>query len=206
MPPYNATVDDASAIFEYYIPTGQPWTDSPTSDQELHNYWDSTYHSSNWFGAQASVRFLGTAVYLYAAKRSRHGIYEIHLDGQKVYNGDSYSGSALYNQIMYNATDLAPAWHNLTIINADATNQTFTEVDFIRWTTLMPDSLAESFGTTIPYSPNNMTYSSLNAWTPNTDGSNPSMMTSTDGASVNITFNGNGIEVWGKTGPNYGPF
>ncbi|CAE6500098.1 unnamed protein product [Rhizoctonia solani] len=206
MPLYNVTVDDASAVFEYYIPTGQPWTDSPTADQGLHNYWDSTYHSSNWFGAQASVRFLGTAVYLFAAKRSRHGIYDIYLDGQKVYNGDSYSLSPLYDQIMYNATDLAPSWHNLTIINSDATNQTFTEVDYIRWTTLMPDSLAETLGTTIPYSQSNMVYSSLNAWTPDTAGNNPSMVTSTDGASVNITFSGNGIEIWGKTGLIYGQF
>ncbi|KAH7325197.1 hypothetical protein B0J17DRAFT_682622 [Rhizoctonia solani] len=203
---YNVTVDDVSAIFEYYIPNTRPWTDSPTSDQELHNYWDSTYHSSNQFGARASIRFQGTAVYLYAAKRSRHGPYEIQLDGQKVYDGDSYSASPLYNQIMYNATDLTPTWHNLTIINSDPSNQTYTEVDYIRWTTLMPDSFRETFGTTISYSPNNMSYSSLNAWSENRDGSNPSMVTSTDGASVNITFNGNGIELYGKTGPNYGQF
>ncbi|CAE6496272.1 unnamed protein product [Rhizoctonia solani] len=206
MPRYNVTVDDVSAIFEYYIPNTRVWTDSPTSDQELHNYWDSTYHSSNQFGAQASVMFQGTAVYLFAAKRSRHGTYGIYLDGLRVYDGDSYSASPLYNQIMYNATDLAPTWHNLTIVNSDPSNQTYTEVDYIRWTTLMPESLTETFGTPISYSPNNMSYSSLNAWNENRDGSNPSMVTSTDGASVNITFNGNGIELYGKTGPNYGRF
>ncbi|CAE6467020.1 unnamed protein product [Rhizoctonia solani] len=186
--------------------------------------------------------FQGTAVYLFAAKRSRHGTYGIYLDGLKVYDGDSYSASPLYNEIMYNATDLAPTWHNLTIVNSDPSNQTYTEVDYIRWTTLMPESLTETFGTPISYSPNNMSYSSLNAWNENRDGSNPSMVTSTDGASVNITFNGmnilhlgpsnyrdcsftfiyrvtstdgasvnitfngNGIELYGKTGPNYGRF
>ncbi|KEP52490.1 putative SKG6 domain protein [Rhizoctonia solani 123E] len=204
MPFYNVTVDDVAAIFEYYIPAPRPWTDSPTSDQQLHYYWDSTYHSSNIFGAQASIRFQGTAVYLFAAKRGKHGPYEIVLDGQKVFDGNSYSPTPLYNEIMYNATGLTPDWHNLTIRNSDPSNQTYTEVDFIRWTTLMPESLAETTGTIIPYSQNS--YSSKNAWTENTEGSNPSMITTTDGASVNITFNGNGIELYGKTGPAYGTF
>ncbi|KAF8706823.1 hypothetical protein RHS03_04522, partial [Rhizoctonia solani] len=205
MPLYNITIDDISALIEY-TPAGRPWTDSPTSDQELHNYWDGTYHSSDRFGARASFRFQGTAVWLYAAKRSRHGPFEILLDGQKVYDGDGYSASPLYDQVMYNATDLAPTWHNLTCINSDPTNQTFTEVDYIRWTTVMPETLAESLGTTIPYSPNNMSYSSLSAWTEDAVGSNPSMATTTDGASVNITFNGNGIELYGRTGPSFGWF
>ncbi|EUC55766.1 SKG6 domain protein, putative, partial [Rhizoctonia solani AG-3 Rhs1AP] len=132
------------------------------------------------------------------------GPYEIVLDGQKVFDGNSYSPTPLYNEIMYNATGLAPDWHNLTIRNSDPSNQTYTEVDFIRWTTLMPESLAETTGTIIPYSQNS--YSSKNAWTENTEGSNPSMITTTDGASVNITFNGNGIELYGKTGPAYGTF
>ncbi|CUA71970.1 hypothetical protein RSOLAG22IIIB_09986 [Rhizoctonia solani] len=206
MPLYNVTVDDVSAIFQYYSTGAKPWTDSPTSDQELHSYWDSTYHSSNYLGSQASLRFQGTAVYLFAAKRSKHGSYEIYLDGEKVYDGSGYSATPLYNEYMYNATGLSPTWHNLTIRNSDPSNTTYTEVDYVRWTTLMPESLAETFGTTIPYSANSMSYSSLNAWKENTEGSNPSMATGADGASVNITFNGNGIELYGKRGPAYGVF
>ncbi|CAE6437362.1 unnamed protein product [Rhizoctonia solani] len=205
MPLYNVTIDDISALVEYTT-AGRPWTDSPTSDQELHNYWDGTYHSSDRFGAKASIRFQGTAIWLYAAKRSRHGPFEIFLDGQKVYDGNGYSASPLYDQVMYNATGLAPTWHNLTCINSDSTNQTYTEVDYIRWTTVMPETLTESLGTAIPYSPNNMSYSSLSAWTEDTVGSNPSMATTTDGASVNVTFNGNGIELYGRTGPSFGWF
>ncbi|CAE6385612.1 unnamed protein product [Rhizoctonia solani] len=175
-------------------------------DQELHNYWDGTYHSSDRFGAKASIRFQGTAIWLYAAKRSRHGPFEIFLDGQKVYDGDGYSATPLYDQVMYSVADLAPTWHNLTCINSDTTNQTYTEVDYIRWTTVMPEALTESLGTAIPYSPNNMSYSSLNAWSEDTVGSNPSMATSTNGASVNVTFNGNGIELYGRTGPSFGWF
>ncbi|CCO31523.1 hypothetical protein BN14_05568 [Rhizoctonia solani AG-1 IB] len=107
---------------------------------------------------------------------------------------------------MYSVADLAPTWHNLTCINSDTTNQTYTEVDYIRWTTVMPEALTESLGTAIPYSPNNMSYSSLNAWSEDTVGSNPSMATSTNGASVNVTFNGNGIELYGRTGPSFGWF
>lgn len=206
MPAQNVTIDDSSALIEYFAPGGQQWTDSPTSDAGLPNYQGRTYHSSILYGAWASLRFQGTAIYLYAAKRSRHGTYNIILDDQLVFKGDGYSANPLYSQIMYSNASLSAGWHNLTCINSDPTNQTYTEVDYITWTTTMPASWTESSGPTIPYTPGNMIYSSLNAWKEDLTGGSNTMATSSDGASVNITFEGNGISLYGVTGPSAGTF
>lgn len=202
MPLQNVTIDDISALIQY-TPLGGVWKDSPTSDSGLGGYYDSTYHSTTQYGASATFQFDGVAVYLYAAKRGQHGPYAIYLDGKQVYNGTFQSNTPLYKQLMYSATGLAPGTHTLTCTNNDPTNQTYTEVDFITWTTSMDSSLYEIESPAIDVS--NMTYSSMAAWSNDMD-SEPSMTTATDGASVTINFQGNGIELAGKTGNIFGAF
>ncbi|KAG8702615.1 hypothetical protein FRC09_004649, partial [Ceratobasidium sp. 395] len=203
MPTTNVTIDDVSALIQYTPVGGNIWKDSPTSDQSLGNYFDGTYHSVQMYGASASFQFDGTAVYLYAAKRFQHGPYAILLDGQQVYNATFQSNDSIYKQLMYSATNLTPGWHNLTCVNNDPTNQTYTEIDYITWTTSMSSDLTESFGQSIGVG--SMVYSSMAAWKQVTD-SEPTMVTSTDGASVTINFQGNGITLEGKTGAMFGAF
>ncbi|KAG8731683.1 hypothetical protein FRC10_001571 [Ceratobasidium sp. 414] len=157
------------------------------------------------YRASATFLFDGIAVYLYASKRSLHGAYGIYLDGQYVANNNGYSLNALYKQLMYSVTGLAPGAHNLTIINIDPSNKTYTEVDYITWTTSMNPSLTETMGTTIPHTSGAMKYSSSAAWSEEQD-SDPTIVTSTDGASVTIGFSGNGVVLNGKTGISFGMF
>ncbi|KAG9095873.1 hypothetical protein FRC06_009332 [Ceratobasidium sp. 370] len=205
MPLTNVTIDDVSALIQYRGVAGVPWTDSPTSDSQLGYYWSGTYHSSLMHRASATFLFDGVAVYLYASKRSRHGAYGIYLDNQYVANNNGYSLNPLFKELMYSVTGLAAGTHNLTIINIDPSNTTYTEVDYITWTTSMDSSLTETMGTAIPHTPGAMKYSSSGAWTEEQD-SDPTMVTSTDGASVTIAFSGNGIVLNGKTGIAYGMF
>ncbi|KAG9111446.1 hypothetical protein FRC07_008056 [Ceratobasidium sp. 392] len=203
MPSKNVTIDDTSALIQYTPVGNNIWKDSPTSDQSLGSYYDGTYHSTITYGASASFQFDGTAVYLYAAKRYQHGPYAILLDGRPVYNGTFQSNNSIYKELMYSATGLTPGQHNLTCINNDPSNQTYTEVDYITWTTSMSSDLTEINGATIDVS--TMSFSSTTAWRSNTD-SELTMITATDGASVTINFQGNGIELQGKTGAIFGAF
>ncbi|KAG8731544.1 hypothetical protein FRC10_001653 [Ceratobasidium sp. 414] len=191
MPSTNVTIDDVSALVQY-TPLGDAWKDSPTSDSGLGSYFDGTYHSTNVYGSAATFQFDGTA-----------GPFVIHLDGQPVYNGTFQSNASIYKQLMYGVSGLTPGTHTLTCTNDDPTNQTYTEVDFITWTTSMDSSLTETFGSPIAVS--NMNYSSTAAWQQATD-SEPTMVTATDGASVTIYFQGNGIQLEGKTGAAFGAF
>ncbi|KAG8790188.1 hypothetical protein FRC12_012574 [Ceratobasidium sp. 428] len=205
MPLTNVTADDVSALVQYTGVGSVPWTDSPTKDPTLGSYWDGTYHSSILYGASAEFLFDGVAVYYYASKRSQHGAFGIYLDGQYVYNNNGYSLNPVFKQLMYSVDNLTPGPHNLTIINTDTTNKTYTEVDYITWTTSMDPSLTESLGTAIPHGSTDMKYSSTAAWSEEQD-SDPTMVTSTDGASVTINFSGNGIVLNGKRGIVYGMF
>ncbi|QRV95867.1 Transmembrane alpha-helix domain [Ceratobasidium sp. AG-Ba] len=202
MPLQNVTIDDISALIQY-APLGDVWKDSPTSDSGLGSYYDSTYHSAIQYGASATFQFDGIAVYIYAAKRFQHGAYSIQLDGKQVYNGTFQSNASVYKQLMYGVSGLNPGIHTLTCTNNDPSNKTYMEVDYITWTTSMDASLTEVETTSIGVS--NMTYSSMAAWKADSD-SEPTMITTTDGASVTINFQGNGIELQGKTGLPYGAF
>ncbi|KAF8599208.1 hypothetical protein BDV93DRAFT_315978 [Ceratobasidium sp. AG-I] len=205
MPLYNFTLDDTSAMFQYSNPDGSQWTDSPTSDPGISKYWSGTYHSSPQYKGTAMLRFQGVAVYLYDAKRLHHGEYMIYLDGQFVYTGNLSSLIESFQVPMYSARGLTPGWHNLTIVNNEPSDDKYTGIDFVNWTTSMSPDLNEVRGKDIPHSPENMTYSSSVAWTEESDGI-PTMVTSTNGASVSINFQGNGIILSGKTGPTLGAF
>ncbi|QRV93257.1 hypothetical protein RhiJN_21275 [Ceratobasidium sp. AG-Ba] len=204
MPLSNVTIDDVSALIQYQGVNGTPWTDSPTTDPDLGQYYGGTYHSSLMSRASATFLFDGVAVYLYAAKRPLHGAYGVYLDGQYVQNNNGYSLDPQFKRLIYWASGLAPTIHNLTLINIDNSTR-YTEIDFITWTTSMDPSLTETTGQVIPYTSSDMIWSSAVAWTEET-GSNPSKVTSTDGASVTISFSGNGIVLYGKTGLAYGMF
>ncbi|CAE6500093.1 unnamed protein product [Rhizoctonia solani] len=203
MPLQNVTIDDASALIGYYSPNGIPWKDSSTNDTRLGGYSNHTYHSSNQPGAWSSFRFQGTAVYLFVATRMMHGKYNIFMDDQRVYRGTGYTKTPFFRQLAYNATSLQPGWHNLTLVNAEPGR--FIEVDYIIWTTVMSAALNESLGTPIPYTLGNMTYDA-SIWEANGPVANSYMETKTNGATVNVTFKGNGIELYGRTGPDYGMF
>ncbi|CUA71969.1 hypothetical protein RSOLAG22IIIB_09985 [Rhizoctonia solani] len=153
-----------------------------------------------------------------------HGDYNILMDGQLVAQGNGHTPKSVFNHLVYNATNLSPGWYNLTMVNADP--GLYIDVDYIIWTTVMSaeyvaekgpcrissrtddasrsSSLTESSGTPIPFTLGNMTYDA-SVWS-NGLGSNPHMETKTSGATVNVTFQGNGIELYGKTGPDYGVF
>ncbi|CAE6411572.1 unnamed protein product [Rhizoctonia solani] len=187
MPLHNVTIDDASALIAYYNPNDIPWKDSPSNDTGLAQYWDSTYHSSNQTGAWSTFRFEGTAVYLFAATRWMHGSYDILMDNQLAYQGNGHTSTSIFNQLVFNVTNLTPGWHNLTLLNTDP--GLYIEVDYIIWTTVMSAELTERSGTPIPYTLGNMTYDG-SVWNDNNPGSSPYMVTGTSGATVNITFQG----------------
>ncbi|CAE6437373.1 unnamed protein product [Rhizoctonia solani] len=203
MPLHNVTIDDVSALIGYHNPNGLPWKDSPSNDTSLGSYSDQTYHSSNQTGARSTFRFQGTAVYLFAATRWMHGKYDIFMDDQLAYQGNGHTKSSIFNQLVFNATSLSAGWHNLTFVNTDP--GLYIEVDYISWTTVMPAALVESSGIPISHTLGNMAYD-VSLWEGGESSSSPYIVTGTNGAEVNITFKGNGIELYGRTGPDYGVF
>jgi hypothetical protein len=71
------------------------------------------------YGASASLTFNGTAIWIYGARRSTHGQYNISLDGQLSYYDDGYSGSPLFQQVLFAAVGLdGTKPHTVSIINA----------------------------------------------------------------------------------------
>lgn len=70
------------------------------------------------FGASASLSFNGTGVWIYGAKRSNHGPYNVTLDGTTYFDNGYYDGQ-VFQQILFSAVGLdGTTPHLVTIANS----------------------------------------------------------------------------------------
>jgi hypothetical protein len=77
------------------------------------------YHDTQTAGAQASVVFNGTGIWLFGSKASDHGSYEIIEDGQSRGTQSSSNRINLYNQVLYSGVDLPIQQHEVILKNAE---------------------------------------------------------------------------------------
>ncbi|TFK54258.1 hypothetical protein OE88DRAFT_1732934 [Heliocybe sulcata] len=206
MPVYNITVKDTSADIVY---AGQ-WTDTPTADALLSSYLNGTCHSTDAVGSTASISFYGTAIYVYGARRPDHDAYTVALDGQINYTGNGFSATALFQQLLYNATNLAPGQHGITLTDTStAGNRPWLDIDYMIITAGNGDESTISTDTRVDDTAADITYTSL--W--NTSDpvfaafwNSTGHVTNATRASATIPFSGNAIMVYGSTDSDHGPF
>ncbi|KAF8749653.1 hypothetical protein RHS01_09908 [Rhizoctonia solani] len=123
-------IDDYSPLIQY-----QPqWFDSynlpATRDPHVNKYNGASFHSSQTNGSTATLKFHGTAVYIYGAKRFNHGFYSVSIDG-----------SCLTQQMATPWTRTVPrkqltdTIHTLVLANIIRDNaRPFVDIDCIVWT------------------------------------------------------------------------
>lgn len=93
---------------------------------------NGTFTLTTTYGASASLTFNGTAVWIYGAKRSNHGPYNITLDG-RVYRDDGFYAGQLFQQVLFSAVGLdATKPHTVSIVNSrtDATKP-YLDIDSV---------------------------------------------------------------------------
>ena len=79
---------------------------------------NGTFTLTTTYGASASFTFNGPAVWIFGAKRSNHGPYNITLDGQ-VYEDDGFYDGQAFQQVLFSAVGLDNAkTHTVEIINS----------------------------------------------------------------------------------------
>ncbi|KAG8770584.1 hypothetical protein FRC12_004176 [Ceratobasidium sp. 428] len=109
--------------FQYSTPTSV-WTPRTGVD----GFRSGTVHSTNTYGAAASLKFEGSEVFLYGSTGPNHGQYKIQLDNQLALELNG-TAPALHTQtLLYTTSDLAPGEHQLVITNL-GDNQAL-DVDF----------------------------------------------------------------------------
>jgi hypothetical protein len=93
---------------------------------------NGTFTMTTTYGASASLTFNGTAVWIYGAKRSNHGPYNVTLDG-RVYRDDGFYAGQVFQQVLFSAVGLdGTKPHTVSIVNSltDATKP-YLDVDFV---------------------------------------------------------------------------
>ncbi|KAJ7132348.1 hypothetical protein C8R44DRAFT_773842 [Mycena epipterygia] len=202
--PLNVTIDDSSPLIQYGPPGA--WTQNG-SDDAFGGSYTSTYTQY----ASATLRFEGTWIRVNGSRNSAHGAYNITLDGisQSPLNGFTQNPTSFQNSIFESPLQSGP--HTLTISNADW--QTL-DIDSITWTCgVGPQNDSESTMQTNTYDdPDSaFTYSPHGSWDMNPPNlgdfsEKTAHSTSVVNASVNFTFSGDAVGIYGTTGPNNSQF
>lgn len=207
MPIYqvNQTIDDSSPLIRY----SANWAAGQKTDVKWTEYFLGSYMMCSRAGENATFSFVGTAVWLYGALRSNHGLYNVTLDGNTVQR-DGF-GVDLYKQVLFAATDLTPGPHEVVLTNT-RNSSTFAnlDLDYIVWQEqlgndgdVFQDTTVEDDNTAFEYGPIST------AWNP--DASNDyhgssGRTTVSATAFVTYTFNGSAATVFGLVGPSQGPY
>ncbi|KAG8733197.1 hypothetical protein FRC10_000369, partial [Ceratobasidium sp. 414] len=209
--PYNVTIDDISPLITY---TGQ-WMDSYdfSGDRFTSRYAGASFHSSRTTGSQASFRFNGTAVYIFGAKRSNHGRYNVRVDNEQPQEFNGYAPTqpdgtdGVYQVALYARSGLTNGLHNITLTNDGETNsaQPFVDIDFVTWTS------DDEMGSSESLDDGKFEYEPPNAWSSSSQYvtdyyGRTEHLTSQREASASLAFEGSGIYLYGGTLDDHGVY
>jgi hypothetical protein len=143
-------VDDVSPLLIY----SDGWSDTNTGDSEFINYPNKTFHATQVQGANMTLQFFGTAIYVAGAKRGNHVCVFTHLQDANIHNlvrqdqftatldnsatvGNSFARDpGLYQQILFSQTGLTSTYHTLVMTDTSTRNdRPFLDIDYVEFTT-----------------------------------------------------------------------
>lgn len=207
MPSFVTTIEDFSPVIVYSPDWGQG---SSQSDPLASSYSSSSFFATNTNGGTASFTFNGTGVELFGAKRSNHGLYQVTLDGKTFPAASGESTNATFQQTLFSQTGLTQGLHTVILENDGASGQ-FVDLDYITWYGNIGESDEPLSVITVQDDDSSFVYSPSDAWsdTPPNLGffsGSSGHATSTPGASLTYTFQGDGVSLYGPVGPNYAPY
>ncbi|KAG1866695.1 hypothetical protein F4604DRAFT_1682768 [Suillus subluteus] len=131
MSSFSFLADDKSPFIHY----DSTWAPGNSGDDNLADqYFRGTFQTSNVTGSVATFSFNGTAFWIYGAKRSNHGTYTVTVDGANYAGNDGQSNNALFQQVLFNQSDLTQGLHTVSLTNT-ATGNLYVDIDMVTWQT-----------------------------------------------------------------------
>lgn len=208
---FNTTIDDWSPLITY-SPAGY-WAQSVAGEPGLTEFFGKSYTKTSSPGASASFTFNGTGIHIFGVTSKRvGGSYTVNLDGMipTVVDATALSASPRENQwVLFNITGLQQTHHTVTVTNADAS----IYIDYICWWWTLGSGESEK---ELPPEKNEDTDSQF-FWHPADAWKNPPSnhsqfynetrhFTFQAAASVNYTFSGDAVFIFGTSGPQHGNY
>ncbi|KAJ7708885.1 hypothetical protein B0H17DRAFT_1031164 [Mycena rosella] len=201
MPTLNVTIDDASPLIVYGAPGA--WQQNSSNDA-----YNGGYTSTSNPYATATLEFTGTWVAVNGSKNMYHGAYNVSLDGYPhALNGWTSDDTSFQTEI-FNSGPLESGPHTLIISNIDSRWMTL-DIDAITWSCDLGAPNASDVtlqNTTVDDTNQAFTYFPHGSWDMNpanvaSFAQKTGHSTSLANASVNYTFSGDAVSIYGTTGP-----
>ncbi|KAG9220515.1 hypothetical protein CCMSSC00406_0003971 [Pleurotus cornucopiae] len=203
----NITLNNNSPLIDYQPPAGWGEGDGTGDPFAVRYSRNGTVNFTSLPGASASMSFHGTGIWIFGAKRSNHGRYNVTLD-DSVSEADGFaSNPELFQTVLFSATNLKHEKHTITIRN-DPTNDNapFLDIDFITFETETTDS--SSLSVKVENTASSFAFSPESAWKPlsfeEENSVQTARLTSVQEASMTLAFTGNAIALYGIVGPSSG--
>jgi len=204
MPSLTTTIEDVSPLILY---SGN-WQAGTSADNSASSYSASSFTVSQSDGASASFQFNGTGVQIFGARRQNHGLFQINVDGNMYPPISGTADPAKFQDTLFSTTTLQQGLHNVTLIN---NGNSFVDIDFITWQTDIGSSTEQLIVNTVQDTDTSFTYQPSSSWNTNPENigsffGGSGHATSTPGASLVYTFEGDGVSLYGPVGPSGSPY
>ncbi|EGO00228.1 hypothetical protein SERLA73DRAFT_53333 [Serpula lacrymans var. lacrymans S7.3] len=127
MPSVTTLIDDKVPLIKY----DNTWAPGTSADPLADAYYLGTFTSNNVTNGAVMWSFNGTAFWIYGAKRPNHGTYTVTVDGASYANIDGYSAVNLFQQVLFNKSELTQGMHTVTLTNT-GTGSLYVGIDLVR--------------------------------------------------------------------------
>lgn len=200
---FNVSVHNSSPLISYTA----AWLDTPVGDPYSANYTASGFHATNISGATATLRFNGTGVWFYGARRPGYGSYSLNLDGNTIFTGNASSSNPIFDQLLAGSSELSMGEHTAVFMN---TGGGTVDLDSVVFETRLgtedqhvASQVVDDSNTVVNYLPSPSDWSIAR----NSFFSNGSAhYTNTNGAEATLTFSGEAIAVYGGVSFDHGEY
>ncbi|KAJ8495389.1 hypothetical protein ONZ45_g12877 [Pleurotus djamor] len=209
MPKLNITLDNNSPLIEYQPQDSWGEGDGTGDPFGIRYSNNGTVRFTSSPGASASFTFHGTGIWIFGAKRSNHGPYNVTLDDTVTFADGFALNPELFQTVLYNATNLKNERHTVTIRNDPSSADTpFLDIDFITFEseTSSSDSV---LAVKVDESTSDFDFSPPDSWQPlefQEETLNSARLTTDPDASLSFSFTGGYVSLFGVVGPNCGPY
>ncbi|KAJ7308557.1 hypothetical protein DFH08DRAFT_900219 [Mycena albidolilacea] len=201
MPAMNNTIDDASPLIKY-LPE-DAWIQDVSEEAHMNTFtWTTSQNAS------ATFQFWGTSITVKGLRNEWHGGYTVSLNGEDFHMNGSMPQQGKWQTPIFSRDDLPPGQYMLMISND---GQSALDIDSITWSCNIGgrnDTNSSLQNTTV-----DDTESAFSWFPPGSWGLNPSNLpmfsqetghsTSQPNASVNYTFSGDAVAIYGTAGPGH---
>ncbi|KZO89752.1 hypothetical protein CALVIDRAFT_33514 [Calocera viscosa TUFC12733] len=121
----NITLDDTSPFITY----SDGWGIQSPQDPDLDYYFQDTYHGTETVGANATIVFSGSGVFIFGSTGPNHGNLQVSVNGAHQ-TFSAYSTTPLFQQCLFSSM-VDASYNEVILINIGGPSGNYLDLDYI---------------------------------------------------------------------------